>query len=106
MKKLLVLACVAALSACASTGGSGPTAPGAPIGNLVRWRCDGGSSFGVGFTTTGARVAAGGQTYALPHVQSGSGARYSNGSVQYWEHAGQATLTGARGGPYNNCHRG
>ena len=53
-----------------------------------------------------AEVFAGGQVYRLPQAQSGSGARYSNGSVEYWEHQGQATLTGAQGGPYANCSRG
>lgn len=105
MKKLALFACLLALCACATETGGG-TVSGPPIGNLVRWRCESGSTFGVGFTANGARVAAGGQTYALPHVQAASGARYSNGSVQYWEHGGQATLTGARGGPYNNCRRG
>jgi len=106
MRKLVVLVCFAALAACSTeTGGNATVSSGAPIGHLTRWRCDGGTSFGVGFTTTGARVAAGGQTYALPHVQ-GAGARYANGGVQYWEQGGSATLTGARGGPYANCHRG
>lgn len=105
MKRLLALVCLAALTACATEMGNSTVSSGAPIGNLVRWRCDGGKTFGVGFTTTGARVAAAGQTYALPHVQGG-GARYANGGVEYWERAGVATLTGARGGPYNNCRRG
>ena len=105
MKKLLLIAALVALSACANESGGGVVSSGAPVGNLVRWHCDGGKSFGVGFTTTGARVAAGGATYALPHVQ-GAGARYANGGVEYWERGGQATLTGARGGPYNNCRRG
>jgi membrane-bound inhibitor of C-type lysozyme len=106
MKKLFVLVCLAGLASCSTeTGGSATVGSGAPIGHLVRWRCDGGASFGVSFTTTGARVAAGGENYALPHVQ-GSGARYSNGSVQYWERGGSATLTGARGGPYTNCRHG
>jgi membrane-bound inhibitor of C-type lysozyme len=39
-------------------------------------------------------------------VQAASGARYSDGAVEYWEHGGGATLNGARGGPYNNCRRG
>ena len=105
MKKLAVLVCLLALAACSTEGGNATVSGGAPIGNLMRWHCDGGKSFGVGLTTTGARVAAGGATYALPHVQ-GAGARYASGGVQYWEQAGTATLTGARGGPYNNCRRG
>jgi membrane-bound inhibitor of C-type lysozyme len=75
------------------------------IGNRITWRCDGGKSFGVHFTTTGAEVYANERSYTLPHAQSASGARYSNGRVEYWERAGQAELSGAAGGPYVNCKR-
>ena len=53
-----------------------------------------------------AEVFAGGQIYNLPGVQAGSGNRYTNGSVEYWEHGNEAMLNGAAGGPYNNCRRG
>lgn len=99
MKKLIALAALVALSACASA----PT-PGGP---RMDWRCDGGAAFSARISGGGAaEVFAGGQTYTLPHAQSGSGARYLNGSVEYWEHGGEATLSGAHGGPYNNCRRG
>ena len=94
MKKLAALAALALLSACATT-------------TPMQWRCDGGAAFSARITGTGtAEVFAAGQTYSLPHVQAASGAKYSNGSVEYWEHGGEATLGGARGGPYNNCRRG
>jgi membrane-bound inhibitor of C-type lysozyme len=98
MKKLLALAAFATLAACASapTGASGRT----------DWRCDGGAAFSVRFSGETAEVFAGGQVYRLPVAQSGSGARYSNGAVEYWEHQGEATLNGAQGGPYSNCRRG
>ena len=102
MKKLAALATVALLAACASTGGGGG-------GPRADWRCDGGAAFSARISTGGegsAEVFAGGQTYRLPRVAGASGLRYSNGSVEYWERAGQATLSGARGGPYNNCRRG
>jgi len=52
-----------------------------------------------------AEVFAGGQTYDLPGVVAGSGTRYTNGTVEYWEHGNEAMLNGAQGGPYSNCHR-
>ena len=99
MKTLFALSALALLAACASPGGGG--------GPRMDWRCDGGSAFSARIQGGGtAEVFAGGQLYNLPHVQAASGAKYSNGSVEYWEHGGEATLSGARGGPYNNCRRG
>ncbi|MBX3430877.1 MAG: MliC family protein [Hyphomonadaceae bacterium] len=100
MKTIAALAALSLLAACATTS-SGPSGP------FMQWRCDGGAAFSARIADGGtAEVFAGGQTYSLPHVQAASGAKYSNGSVEYWERGGQATLGGARGGPYNNCRRG
>lgn len=96
MKKLFVLAAIAALAACGTTQGAG--------GPRTDWRCDGGAAFSVRFGNDAAEVFAGGQLYTLPAAVSASGARYSNGAVEYWEHQGTARLNGAAGGPYNNCH--
>jgi membrane-bound inhibitor of C-type lysozyme len=101
MKQIAALAALAVLAACASTGGS--------AGPRTDWRCDGGAAFSARISTGGegsAEVFAGGQVYRLPRVAGASGLRYSNGSVEYWERGGGATLSGARGGPYNNCRRG
>ncbi len=98
MKKLVFAAALFALSACASTGGG--------IGGRMDWRCDSGAAFSARIKSNGsAEVFAGGQVYNLPHVAGATGARYSNGSVEYWERGGGATLSGARGGPYENCRR-
>lgn len=97
MKALLPLAALALLSACASTGA---------IGNRMDWRCDGGSAFSARINARGqAEVFAGGRVHRLPHVEAASGARYSDGQVIYWERGGEASLTGAFGGPYENCRR-
>ena len=66
--------------------------------------CSSGSSFAVNYDGKGAAlVEAGGKSYTLPSAVSGSGARYSDGSVEFWEHQGEATLKGAAGGPYEAC---
>jgi membrane-bound inhibitor of C-type lysozyme len=98
MKQFLLAAALLSLTACASTGGA--------IGNRMDWRCDGGAAFSARIKSNGnAEVFAGGQVYNLPHVAGASGARYSNGAVEYWERGGEAMLSGARGGPYANCRR-
>jgi membrane-bound inhibitor of C-type lysozyme len=98
MKKLVLGVALLALAACASSGRAG--------GPRTDWRCTGGAAFSVRFDGDAAEVFAGGQLYNLPVAQAGSGARYSNGSVEYWEHQGEANLNGAVGGPYTNCRRG
>lgn len=97
MKKLALLAALALLAGCATTVNSG--------GPRTDWRCNGGAAFSVRFSESAAEVFAGGQLYNLPSAPSGSGTRYSNGTVEYREHQGEATLNGAVGGPYTNCRR-
>jgi len=97
MKKLVLAAALVSLAACAASD---------PSLGRTDWRCDGGAAFSVRFANERAEVFAGGQTYSLPSAVSASGARFSDGAVEYWEHQGQATLNGARGGPYANCRRG
>ncbi len=99
MKKLALAAALLTLAACATT-----STPGGPRAD---WRCDGGAAFSARLKDDGnVEVFAAGQIYALPGVQAGSGVRYTNGSVEYWEHGSEATLNGARGGPYTHCRRG
>lgn len=98
MKTLLAAAAFLCLAACAS----GAT-PGGP---RVDWRCDGGAAFSTRIKSDGnAEVFAGGQVYNLPGVRAASGTRYTNGTVEYWEHGGEAMLNNAHGGPYTNCRR-
>lgn len=99
MKAFSPLAALLLLAACAVTGGT--------IGDRMDWRCQNNAAFSARIKTNGsAEVFAGGQVYTLPHVEAASGARYSNGQVEYWERGGQASLGGAQGGPYTNCRRG
>jgi membrane-bound inhibitor of C-type lysozyme len=76
-------------------------------GEVFTFACANGKSFTVSYdeATTHATVKAGGATHKLPSVISGSGARYSDGKVEFWEHQGEATLTGADDGPYDRCPR-
>lgn len=96
MIKKLALLSAFALAACAT--------PAPQSGDRIDWSCDRGAAFSLRYNAQGeAEVFAGGQLYRLPSATSGSGARYANGSVEYWEHQGRATLNGAAGGPYTNC---
>ncbi|MBI3437718.1 MAG: MliC family protein [Proteobacteria bacterium] len=98
MRQLLVLVSFAALAAC--------TTPGDAASSQIQWRCDGGAAFSMHLSHEGnAEVFAGGRTYTLPGVIAGSGTRYTDGTVEYWEHGSEAMLNGAAGGPYTNCHR-
>lgn len=98
MRILIAAAALLALAACSTVG---------TIGARMDWRREGGAAFSARIKTNDtAEVFAGGQVYTLPHVAAASGARYAEGGVEYWERGGQATLTGARGGPYENCRRG
>lgn len=99
MKQTLALFAFVVLAACASSPAGGPA-------GRMDWRCDNGRAFSARIVGSGqAEVFAAGQVHRLPHVAGASGARYSNGSVEYWERGGTATLNGANGGPYNNCRR-
>src|SRR5262245_55142672 len=96
MSKIVLAAACLALCACAT--------PDTPEEPSYLWRCDGGVTFRVRLTTGGnAEVTAGGKTYRLPAVMAASGARYSDGRVEFWEHGGEAMLNGAAGGPYEAC---
>lgn len=95
MRAFAAIAVCAALGACASMGG----------GPRLDWRCDGGAAFSARVSSRSAEVFAGGQVYRLRKATSASGARFSDGTVEYWEHQGEATLNGARGGPYTNCRQ-
>ncbi len=88
-----LFAALLALTACASTP-------------ELSWQCAGGPSFRLHYDKRGqAIVSADDHVYVLPSAPSASGARYSDGIVEYWEHQGEATLTGIADGPYRECKR-
>ncbi len=95
MTKMLAVMAVLALSACAASGGG--------ASGRTDWSCANGRAFSLRYNAAGAaEVFAGGQTYTL----APSGSNYSNGQVIYSPQGGGASLTGAFGGPYENCRRG
>lgn len=95
MKKLIMAAGAALmLSACVSHNFS--------EGRRTNWRCEGGTEFSLRRVGGDVEVYAAGQTYRL--TPSGEGA-YSNGAVSYAAANGRASLTGAFGGPFENCRR-
>jgi membrane-bound inhibitor of C-type lysozyme len=71
------------------------------------WRCSNGRAFSVRFDKKSrAELFAAGQVHVLAAAPAASGARYRDDAVEYWEHDGEARLTGAVGGPYEHCRQG
>lgn len=90
MRKLLLAAAALSLSACATVGS-----------DRTQYICSGGAAYSVVITADNqADVFAAGRTYMLPNT---GGGRYSNGTVTYNING---ALTGAFGGPYENCRQG
>lgn len=68
------------------------------------WDCPRGESFQVRFDQAGAAVvSARGHEILLQRETSASGARYSNGAIEFWEHQGEATLAGLPDGDLRGC---
>ena len=97
----LALIALLLLAGCETV--SMPHRVGHTVAPRANWRCAGGKAFSAHIGTQGVHVSAGGRTYDLPHVTGGSGMRFAAGGVAYRELAGGASLTGAAGGPYENC---
>lgn len=71
-------------------------------GERVAWRCEGGQDFSLRRVAGNVEVFAAGQTHTLAPAGERN---YSNGAVSYTIESGGASLTGASGGPYENCRR-
>jgi hypothetical protein len=93
---VIALATACALGACANTQQS------LAEGERYNWRCDGDKEFSLRYAAGNAEVYASGQTHNLPPTGEG---QYSNGTVTFSESGGSASLNGAYGGPFENCHR-
>jgi membrane-bound inhibitor of C-type lysozyme len=112
MKRILAGACAFGLLACS------PQAPAAKeetktdavadAAEVLTYVCPGGKTFSVTYDEdyTVATVKSGDATYKLPAVISGSGARYSDGKVEFWEKGGkggEAMLNGTPDGDSGSC---
>jgi membrane-bound inhibitor of C-type lysozyme len=78
----------------ASAPAAAPADPFAAV-RPVRYRCDDGRDVLASFTRVDppmARIERDGARWLLPLRPSGSGAQYSDGSVTFWEHHGEARL--------------
>lgn len=97
MKRLMIVAALLALGACQSAGGMRE-------GERLQWRCAAEQNFSLRHVPSGIEVFAAGQTHRLFPV-AGADGQFSNGAVTYAENNSRATLTGANGGPYENCQQ-
>jgi membrane-bound inhibitor of C-type lysozyme len=85
------------------TGGA-TAEPAAPRTVTVRYNCEDGGTVTVAYVQDekgGATVTAGGKTYELKHVPSGSGARYSDGTTEWWNKGRNGLYS--RGGKTTEC---
>ncbi len=77
-----------------------------PSGNFYRYQCEGGKTFEVVYVPEQARLTlAGREPITLPQIETGSGARYSDGSITlltkgtdaFIEEDGRRTYSGCAG---------
>lgn len=90
---LLLLAAAAALAQC---GGNRPPKP-------VTFACREGPLLFATFTPGHVAVDVQGRTYELPQTIAGSGARYSDGSVVFWNKGSTALFMQPGGPDWRDC---
>jgi membrane-bound inhibitor of C-type lysozyme len=97
--RLIALLAALPLTACATQP------PPAPTEEVFAWTCPGGQHFTVQYDDgyTLAFVKLGQLSYRLPAKMAASGARYSNGKVEFWEHHSGALLHGTPAGELVDC---
>ena len=105
IRGILATMSVLALSACASS--PFPTAADATDAAQT-YACAGGKRFTAAYHLKGdcVSVGAGGRSYSLRHVPSGSGVKYARDGVELHAKGTEATLDGALGSPYRDCRTG
>lgn len=105
IRGILATMSVLALSACASAP---PPIAADATDTAQTYVCAGGKSFTAAYDLRGERatVSAGGRSYSLRHVPSGSGAKYARDGVELHAKGTEAMLVGAAGSPYRDCRTG
>ncbi len=96
MRNIFIGAALLALAACQSTANLNE-------GQRLAWSCANDNAFSLRTVGDSVEVYAGGETHRL--VRGAEDGAYTNGTVTLTESRGRATLTGANGGPYENCRR-
>lgn len=81
----------------------GDAGPAEALAPAVPYKC-GGTEIAVAWGKDQARVADGGDAFLLARVMSGSGARYSDGAAELWEHQGTLSWK-APGRPDRTCRK-
>jgi membrane-bound inhibitor of C-type lysozyme len=67
-----------------ATQSAGPTSHRMPVARKFSYACDGGVTVNVTLREQNARITFKDQSYSLKQVRSGSGVRYSDGRVVWW----------------------
>jgi hypothetical protein len=95
MRSIILGVCLVALGACQS-------AQNLSQGERLNWSCANDNSFSLRTVGESVEVYAGGETNRLAPAADNT---FSNGTITLTQSGGRATLTGANGGPYENCSR-
>jgi len=83
---------VVAVAACVVATACRPPA-------VYRFSCPGGAEVRVRYAHDSAYVQLPTGVAVLPFARSGSGARYANDTLEFWEHAGAVRITRRIGAP-------
>lgn len=98
MRTIAALSCLTLLlSACIPQGSPTPASPAADTSPPVRYACDDEVMISAIFRPDALDLTLPEGTVTLGAIPSASGARYGNGSVEFWDKGGEALLITADG---------
>lgn len=99
LRGFVVAVLAAGVTGCASARPAQPVA-------VSEHLCDNGQALQVAWWPERAEVAYGSQRWTLPLATSGSGARYSDGVHEVWEHQGVVRISDGAVPPVSCSKRG